>query len=223
MVFDYDFLISLFNNVGTFAFGISGAVAALRRRTDLFGAVVLGFTAACSGGIIRDVLIGSLPPDNIKSWVPLAVSSASVAVTLFFFPLIVKKLQNPVQVFDAIGLGLFAVLGAEKSLAHGISPLWSVLLGVVTSIGGGMVRDILLARVPGVLRTEIYAVAALAGAAIMVVGKEFSLWPDGWGVFIGAGSCITLRLLALRFKWQLPITTRHWSIFHKKPHKTHKE
>lgn len=209
MLFDYELLLSLLNDVGIFAFGISGAVAALRRRTDLFGAAVLGFAAACSGGIIRDILIGSLPPDNILSWKPLVISSAAVLVTIVFYPSITNRLRNPVQVFDAVGLGLFAVLGAEKALAFHVGPLWAVLLGVTTSIGGGVVRDVLLARVPGVLRSEIYATAALVGASILVLGKYFSLWPDSYGILFGAGACMLIRLLALYFGWQLPVLDRH--------------
>lgn len=210
MSFDYAFLLALFNYLGLFAFGISGAVAALRRHADIFGVVVLAFAAACSGGIIRDILIGSLPPDNILTWKPLAVSSASVLATIIFYPVITQRFKNPVQVFDAVGLGLFAVLGADKALTFGLSPLWAVLLGVVTSVGGGVVRDVLLARVPAVLRTEIYATAALAGAAILVLGKEFSLWPDAYGIFIGAGACMAVRLLALYFGWLLPVLDRRW-------------
>ena len=213
----HELLISLFNYLGVFAFGISGAVAALRRRVDLFGAVVLGFVAACSGGILRDILIGALPPDNIRSWVPLAVSSASALFTLVFYQTITRRLQNPVQIFDALGLGLFAVLGAEKALVYGIGAVWAIILGAVTSIGGGMMRDILLARVPTVLRAEIYATAALAGAAIFVAGKELALWPDAYGIVIGAGSCTLIRLLALYRKWQLPLAGGHERLTGRKP------
>ena len=209
MFLGYGFLLTFGNDGGIFVCGGSGGVAALRRRVDRVGAVVLGFAAACSGGIIRDVLIGALPPDNIRSWKPLAISSAAVAVTLVFYPSITSRLRNPVQVFDAVGLGLFAVLGADKAMAYGIGPLWSVLLGVTTSIGGGVVRDVLLARVPGVLRSEIYATAALLGAAILVIGRQFGLWPDSYGVLLGAGACILVRLLALYFGWQLPLPIRH--------------
>ena len=199
-----DFLLAAFNYAGIFVFAISGAVAGIRRKADLFGIAVLAFAASCCGGILRDILIGSLPPENIRSWEPLAVSFAAAVATVIFHPLLAGKLNNPVQVFDAFGLGLFTVIGAEKALFFGIGPVWAMLLGMITGIGGGMVRDILLAHVPQVLRTEIYATASLAGAAIAVGGRIWPVIPIAWSMILGAAVCITLRCLALRYKWQVP-------------------
>lgn len=205
---DTDRLLAIFNYAGIFVFAISGAVAGIRRRADLFGIAVLAFAASCCGGILRDILIGSLPPENILSWEPLAVSFAAALVTVLFYPVLAKKLNNPVQVFDAFGLGLFTVIGAEKALLFGIGPVWAMLLGMITGVGGGMVRDILLAHVPQVLRTEIYATASLAGAAIAVGGKIWPVMPASWSTILGAVVCITLRCLAIRYKWQVPSFSR---------------
>ena len=154
---------------------------------------------------MRDLLIGAVPPENITSWEPLAVSLAATIVTVLFFRQITERLSNPVQLFDAFGLGLFTVLGADKALAFGIGPVWSVLLGVITGVGGGMVRDILLARVPNVLRTEIYATASLAGGAIVVGAHVWKLLPPSYAMIAGASFCIVLRCLALRYRWQIPV------------------
>ena len=207
-VFDPEFLLSVYNYLGIFVFAISGAVAGIRRRADLFGIAVLAFAASCCGGIMRDLLIGAVPPENIRSWQPLAVSFAAAVATMFFYPIFSKKLSNPVQVFDAFGLGLFTVIGAEKALFFGICPVWAVLLGVITGIGGGMVRDILLAKVPGVLRTEIYATASLVGAVIAVAGREWPIVPPAYSMILGAAVCIIMRCLAIRYQWQVPTLPR---------------
>lgn len=204
----YEYFLTIFNYLGTFVFAISGAAAGLHRHTDIFGTAVLAVVAACFGGIMRDVLIGALPPDNIQAWQPLAISLVATVATLRLFPLLAEKLNHPVQFFDAIGLGLFTVLGADKALTYGITAPWAVLLGVITGVGGGIVRDILLARVPLVLRKEIYATAALAGATILVAAKKLELIPDTYALIAGAMVCITLRLLALFFNWQVPILPR---------------
>ena len=204
-----ELLLAVFNYAGIFVFAISGAVAGIKRRADMFGVAVLAFAAACCGGIVRDVLIGALPPENILSWQPLAVSFAAAVTTMVLYPLLAEKLSNPVQVFDAFGLGLFTVIGAEKALLFGIGPLWAMLLGVITAIGGGMVRDILLARVPGVLRTEIYATASLAGAVIAVGGRLWPVVPPSYSMILGAVVCTTLRCLAIKYKWQVPVLPRY--------------
>ena len=203
-----ELFLEIYNGGAIFVAAISGAVAAIRQRADPFGVLVLSFTAACSGGILRDLLIGSVPPDNILSWHPLAISSAAAAVTICSYRLLDKKLDNPVQVFDACGLGLFTVLGAKKALLYGIDPLWSVLLGMITGIGGGIVRDMLLARMPNVLRREIYATASLAGGIIVVAGHIWPIMPLEYTMALGAVMCITLRLLALKFKWAVPVLPR---------------
>lgn len=189
--------------IGTFAFAISGSTAGVRKRLDLFGVLVLAFAAATAGGITRDALIGATPPAALADWRYLAVSMLAGLAT-FFFSGHVERLRNPVQLFDAIGLGLFAVTGAVKALAFGLGPSGAVLLGMVSGIGGGIARDLLVVEVPGVLRRELYAVAALLGASCVVIG-HWSGWPPAPTAVGGALACIVLRLLAIRRGWQLPV------------------
>src|SRR5437763_9062192 len=159
---------------GTFVFALSGALAGVRRQLDLFGVLVLSFAAGNSGGITRDVLIGAIPPGALNDWRYLGVSLFAGVITFYFSPLI-ARMSNLVLLFDAAGLALFAVAGASKALAYGLNPVMAIVLGMVTGIGGGMVRDVLLAEIPTVLRAELYAVAALAGAAGVVVGHGLEL------------------------------------------------
>lgn len=188
---------------GTFVFALSGAMAATRKRLDLFGVLVLSFAASNAGGITRDLLIGAVPPAAISDWRYLAAATCAGLMTFWWAPLI-ERLQNPVRMFDAAGLALFAVAGAQKALAFGLNPLMAALLGMLTGIGGGMVRDVLLADVPMVLRADLYAVAALAGAAVVVIGALLGL-PSAATMFAGALCCFGLRMLAVRRGWQLPV------------------
>lgn len=190
--------------VGTFVFAVSGAVSGVKHRIDLFGVLVLSFVAATAGGIIRDLLIGAIPPASIKDWRYITLSLVAGFVTFFWYPLI-AKMKSPVQLFDALGLGLFAVVGAGKAMAFHLGPGAAVLMGVLTGIGGGMARDILVAEVPVVFTAELYAVAALAGAAIVVIGGTFFPGFATVAPAIGGIVCVALRLLAIRKGWKLPI------------------
>jgi uncharacterized membrane protein YeiH len=193
----------VFDLIGTFVFALSGATAAVKHRLDVFGILVLCFVTGNAGGITRDVMIGSIPPAAISEWCYVVVSILAGLIVFFGYPLI-NRLNSPVLLFDAAGLGLFCVAGADKALAFHAGPVAATLLGMVTGIGGGMVRDILLMEVPSVLRTDLYAVAALLGAAFTVVGQRFGM-PLHLAAPIGAALCITLRLLALRYGWHLPV------------------
>ena len=188
---------------GTFVFALSGAMAGVKHRLDLFGVLVLSFAAANTGGITRDVLIGAVPPGAISDWRYLAVSLLAGVLT-FFFPSRVDRRWNPVLVFDAAGLALFAVTGATKALAYGLNPVMATLLGMLTGIGGGMARDLLLAQIPAVLRADLYAVAALAGAAVVVAAHALQL-PAEAAALVGAALCFGFRVLAIRYRWQLPV------------------
>jgi uncharacterized membrane protein YeiH len=196
-------LLLVLDLVGTFVFAISGATAGVTRRLDLFGILVLSFVAGNFGGITRDVLIGSVPPAAINDWRYLAVSLLAGAITFYWYSA-VDRLRSPVLVFDAAGLALFAVSGAQKALAFGLNPVMAALLGMVTGIGGGMVRDVLLADIPTVLRADLYAIAALAGAAVVVIGDLLHLPPTATTI-TGALLCFGLRLMAIHRGWQLPI------------------
>lgn len=188
---------------GTFVFALSGAMAGVKKRLDLFGVLVLSFAAANTGGITRDLLIGAVPPGAIRDWHYLAVSLLAGVLT-FCFPSRVDRQWNPVLVFDAAGLALFAVTGATKALVYGLNPVMATLLGMLTGIGGGIARDLLLAQIPAVLRGDLYAVAALAGGAVVVIAHELAL-PAAPAALAGAALCFGLRVLAIRNGWQLPV------------------
>lgn len=189
--------------LGTFAFAMSGATLGVRKHFDLFGVLVISFAAAVSGGIARDLMLGATPPVAVASWPYLAVSCIAGLIAFFNGPA-VERLRNPVQLFDAVGLGLFAVTGASKALAWGLEPVGAVLLGMFTGIGGGIARDIIANRIPVVFQADLYAVAALAGAAVVVLGRSLDL-PPGPLLVVGAALVFFLRLMALRRGWQLPV------------------
>lgn len=196
-------LVSLLDFAGTFAFAISGALVAVRHRLDLFGVLVLAFAAAAAGGILRDIALGATPPVALVDWRYAAVSIAAGLLT-FFRHAQVERMRNPVQLFDAVGLGLFAVLGTSKALQAGLGPLGAIMLGILTGVGGGVVRDVLVAQIPGVLKRELYAVAALLGAVVVVVGDRADLPPAPVAI-VGAVLCFILRWLAIRRGWRLPV------------------
>lgn len=207
MAIDEHILVSEFLKVldliGTFVFAVSGAVSGVKHRIDLFGVLVLSFVAATAGGIMRDVLIGAVPPAAFEDWRYITLSLVAGLTTFFWYPLI-NRMKSPVQIFDALGLGLFAISGAGKALAFHLGPGAAILMGVLTGIGGGMARDILVSEVPVVFTAELYAVAALAGAAVVVGGDIF--FPHYAPIaIIGGIVCVVLRLLAIRNRWKLPV------------------
>lgn len=188
---------------GTFAFAVSGATAARQRGLDLFGICAIAFTVACGGGIIRDVCIGAIPPAGLATWYYLATAIVAAGMTIGLYP-VVQRLNRPVLLFDAAGLSLFTVTGAQKALSYGHNGQVAVLLGIITAVGGGVLRDILLNRIPVILEKEIYASAALAGAMIVVSGNYLNVLPGDWIAIIALIICFTLRMLALRYHWNLP-------------------
>lgn len=188
---------------GTFAFALSGAMAGIRRHLDVFGVLVLSFAASSFGGIGRDVLIGAVPPAALVDWRYLAVSLAA-GVIAFCWSSLIDEFRNPVRLLDAVGLAFFAVSGTEKALAFHLSPVMAALLGVLTGVGGGIARDVLLAEIPAVLRSELYAVAALAGAVVVVGGSALQL-PVIVSAVAGGLVCFGIRLMAIRWRWRLPV------------------
>ncbi|GAB0118616.1 trimeric intracellular cation channel family protein [Acidisoma sp. 7E03] len=196
-------LVHVLDLIGTFVFAISGAALGVERRMDLFGVLVLAFVTAVAGGTARDLLIGAVPPDSIASWHNLALAIIAGGLVFRFFGLF-ASLRHPVQVFDAAGLGVFAVAGTQKALDHGINGPMAAMLGVISGIGGGMARDVLTAQSPTVLHAEIYAVAALAGALVVVAGGMTGL-PTVAVALAGIALCVFLRLMALYRGWRLPV------------------
>jgi uncharacterized membrane protein YeiH len=186
----------------TFVFAVSGATSGVRRRLDLFGVLVVAWAAGVAGGIARDLLIGAVPPAAIADWRYLA---AAVAAGLlgFFASSLIARLKTPVLLFDAAGLCLFAVTGTEKALAWGLDPVMAAVLGMITCIGGGVARDLLTLQIPTVLRAELYAVAALAGAGTLSLGFALGL-PHRPVALFAAGLCLFLRLMSIYRGWRLP-------------------
>lgn len=188
--------------IGTFVFAISGAVAAHQKKLDLFGIVTLAYTTACGGGIIRDVCIGSLPPAGLADWRYLALALIASGVAISAEDLL-QKLSNPVLMFDAAGLGFFAVFGAHKALDHSNSIEAAIILGMISAVGGGVLRDLLLNRTPVILQREIYASAALLAAALQA-GGEILGWSAHWVSWAAIALCFAIRCLSLVFHWNLP-------------------
>ena len=189
--------------LGTFVFALSGAVSGVKHRLDIFGVLVLSFAAANVGGIMRDLLIGAVPPPGIADWRYVAAALGAGLLTFYGVGL-VDRLWNSVLLFDAMGLGLFAVTGASKALAFHLAPLTAVLLGVLTGVGGGVARDLLVSEVPAVLRADLYAVCALAGAGVVVIGRALGFATEVVSI-VGAALCIGLRITAIHRHWQLPV------------------
>ncbi|KZC40273.1 MULTISPECIES: trimeric intracellular cation channel family protein [Rhodanobacter] len=187
---------------GTFVFAISGAMVAVRHRLDIFGVLVLAFAAGNAGGITRDLLIGAVPPAAIADLRYSGVSALAGLITFFWYP-VTNRLRRDVLWLDAVGLAFFAVAGAQKALLHGIDPVMAALLGMVTGIGGGMLRDVLVSDIPAVLRADLYALAALAGAGVVVSAHLLHLSPMV-AALAGGGLCFVLRFMAIRHGWHLP-------------------
>src|SRR5689334_23546718 len=187
-------LVLVVDLAGTFVFALSGALAGVEHRLDLFGVLVLSFAAGCFGGIARDVLIGAVPPASMTDLRYLTVAVIAGVVT-FRWHHVVSRWRNPVLVFDGAGLAFFAASGTQKAIAFGLGPIMSALLGMLTGIGGGITRDVLLAEVPAVLRADLYAVAALAGASVVVLG-DIGRIPPTAAMVVGLALCFGLRMMA---------------------------
>jgi uncharacterized membrane protein YeiH len=187
--------------LGTFVFGLSGGLLAVRRGLDLVGVLALATAAALAGGLLRDALLGLTPAAALADQRYLMAAGAAGLAAFLAHPLL-ERLGKPVMVFDALGLGLFAVTGAERALDAGLGPLPCLLMGVLTAAGGGIVRDLLVAEVPRVLREEIYALAALLGAGAFLLGD--ALGTPGTGTALGILLAFLLRVLSVAFGWRAP-------------------
>jgi uncharacterized membrane protein YeiH len=187
---------------GTFAFGLSGGLVGVRARLDLFGIIVLAAVVGLVGGITRDIILGSLPPATFSDWRYLAVAAAAGLVAFFARPTL-ERFSRPVNIFDAAGLSLFCVTGATKALAFDVGAVQAVLLGAITAIGGGMLRDVLVRDIPMVLRSELYAIPALVGATIIVVASRLGHQSPAIAI-IAAAVCFLIRMVGIRFDLRLP-------------------
>jgi uncharacterized membrane protein YeiH len=206
--YNQDVVLLVIDLIGTFVFAVEGALAGIGAGLDVFGLMVLGFVTALGGGTIRDLLIGAIPPNSIRDWRYGATAFAGAGAVFFFHPVIARVPGHLLITLDAAGLALFAVAGAGKALEYGITPLLAVMMGAVTGAGGGTVRDVLLAQVPSVLNSDVYAAAALAGAVVMVAAMRSKV-PRGAAMCVGAGVCFVLRMLAAWRHWNLPRVAGH--------------
>jgi uncharacterized membrane protein YeiH len=195
-------LLVLLDLTGIFVFALSGGLVGVRKELDVFGVLVLAAATGLGGGFMRDVLIDAAPPAALADWRYLMVPVAAGLVTFWFHPAL-GRMEHLVTVFDAAGLGLFCVTGALKALAYGLGPVPAALMGMLTGIGGGVLRDVLAGRVPVVLRGELYATPALVGAVVAVMGVELGV-EEAVVAAPAAAVCIGWRLLAVRRGWNAP-------------------
>lgn len=196
-------LVTVLDLTGILFYSVMGAMTGIGANLDLLGIVVLGFATALAGGIIRDLLIGAIPPASLSDW-RYAATAFLGAASVFFVHRSVQAIPvGIVIVLDAAGLGLFSAAGTEKALGYKMHPFVAVLMGTLTGVGGGTVRDVLLARIPIILRADVYATAALAGSAVMVLARRLGVHPT-WAAFLGGTSCFLLRMMSVWLHWNLP-------------------
>jgi uncharacterized membrane protein YeiH len=203
-----DFLLIAIDLASVLVFAIEGAMAGIRAELDLLGLMVVAFATALGGGMIRDLLIGAVPPNSVRDWRYPATAFVGGGAVFFFYQFFQSVPTEWMIALDAAGLSLCAIAGALKAVEFGINPLLAVLMGAVTGVGGGTIRDVLLTKVPGVLRTDVYASAALAGALVVVVGLKAKV-PRGIVMTVGAVVCFTLRMVAVARHWNLPKVMVH--------------
>lgn len=201
--------------IGTVAFASSGAMVAIRKQLDIFGILVLGATTAVGGGIIRDVILNITPPMTFQR--PVYMLMAAITVLIIFIAVrihphilegrFISIYEQVMNILDAIGLGAFTVLGIDSAIqaGYGRYKFLLIFLGVLTGIGGGILRDIMAGETPFVLRKHIYASASILGGILTV-----SLWeilPWDWAMILGAAVVVTIRMLATHYRWNLPKAT----------------
>ena len=188
--------------VGVFVFALSGGLVAVRKQLDLFGVLVLSVVAGLGGGILRDLLIGAVPPTGVSDWRLVTAALLGGLVTFLWHPAI-GRITRGVQILDAAGLGAFCVTGALKAIGTGANPQTAAIVGALTAIGGGMIRDVLAREVPEVLQRELYAIPALLGATVVVVANELRLLSTA--VALGAAVLIAgLRIVAVLLNLNAP-------------------
>jgi uncharacterized membrane protein YeiH len=196
-------LLLVLDLVGTFVFALDGALTAIRvARLDIVGVVTLGMVTAMGGGIIRDLLIGAVPPATFSDWRYLAVAIAGGLVA-FVVGRRLEPLTLPISLLDAAGLSLFAVTGAIKALDFGLGAVQAVILGAVTAVGGGTLRDVLVRRIPAVLHSGLYAIPALIGAAITVATSLAGRY-GVTAAIAAAAACFLVRSLGIFFDLKAP-------------------
>lgn len=196
MTTEQPLLLLVLDLLGTFAFGLNGALTAVRAaRLDIVGVVTLGAITAVGGGIIRDVLIGDVPPAAFRDWRYLALAVGG-GLLAFALSQRLHRLEMPINVLDAVGLSVFAVIGASKAMDFGVGVGPAIILGAVTGVGGGTIRDTLVRQVPSVLHSNLYAIPALVAAALTVGAIQLGIY--GLPAALGAAAvCFAIRMLGV--------------------------
>jgi uncharacterized membrane protein YeiH len=189
--------------VGTFVLAIQGASIAAVKGLDALGVLVVSMATATGGGILRDILIGEHPPEALRGWPLVTVALAGGLLTFFFYHSVEQIPESLLVAVDAAGLSLLTVAGAEKAIESKLTPIAVVMMGAISGVGGFTLRDILLAEVPAVLRTDFLATAAIIGATVLIVARHLKL-SAGWAALLGGGVCFVLRVVAVWQHWRLP-------------------
>jgi uncharacterized membrane protein YeiH len=202
----FDGLLLMLDLTGIAVFALEGAMAAIVAGIDIFGVMVLAFATALGGGIIRDVLIGETPPASLRDWRYPCAAFIAGGVAFLFYGFAQRIPPLLLLTLDAAGLSLFAIAGTEKAVDKGISGFVAVLLGTITGVGGGTIRDVLLMQIPAVLRVDVYATAALAGSTVMAIAIRLGL-PRSAASALGLAICFGLRMVAVVEHWNLPRLT----------------
>lgn len=190
--------------IGIVAFAVAGATEAIRARLDLFGVTVSAIVTAIGGGVIRDILLGVHPPVGMATWWYLAACTVTAMVVFCLYPRLTGH-RLLLQTADAIGLALFAVTGATKAMELGTPVYVAGMIGMLNGVGGGVLRDMLLGRIPSVLRVELYALPALGGSLVLALDKQYHLLPDQITTLVAMLIIFTTRMAAVLFDWNLPV------------------
>lgn len=201
----YSNFLNLIDILGTFAFAVSGGLSAMERKLDVFGVLIISFVTAIGGGTIRDILVGNLPVNWLQNETTIQVILISACITLLFGSFL-KQLNTALTLFDALGLGLFTIIGLEIGLAKGFSAGICIALGTISACFGGVLRDVLLNKVPLIFEREIYALACIIGGLVYYFLKQSAMNDDTAKII-----CILLifliRVIAVKFQLSLPRVT----------------
>src|SRR5256712_9192340 len=191
------------NFSGTFAFGLSGGILAVKKRMDLFGVLVLSVATGLGGGIMRDLILGHTPPATITDWHYLAAAALAGIIVFLWYNRIANH-GTFVTTFDAVGLSVFTVTGTVIALDASLGPAPAALLGMLTGVGGGVLRDVLAAEVPLIFRSEVYAVASMLGAVIIIVASQAG-FSGIRAEILAALATFILRMVSVQRGWKIPV------------------
>jgi len=205
---DPDRLLFAADIAGTLVFAVEGAMAGVDGNLDLIGIMTVAFCTALGGGIIRDTLLGALPPAALRDWRYPTIALTAAALVFFLHSGVRAIPVTAIQVVDAAGLAIFAIAGTRKAMLYKMNPLVAVLLGTITGVGGGTLRDVLLNQVPNVLRYEVYATAALIGSICMIAAIKLRV-PSSWAATLGGIVCFLLRVISVWRHWNVPRALGH--------------